>query len=134
MYLYGKHGEEYEFIGDEVEECRKEQDFTPEQYDTIRRYYRGFVASPAYANKYGMPASAQMIEVLLIKRLRVMPNLHHVRIVRFLNNEHPFRMELYGSWADNGIEEWDTILQNPTVVMYHHRDVSPGTRSSSSKG
>jgi hypothetical protein len=30
MYIYGKHGEEYESMGDEVDECRKEQDFTPE--------------------------------------------------------------------------------------------------------
>jgi hypothetical protein len=69
---------------------REVEDFSEEQYNVIREYYQTFIAPPAYDHTYGKLLSARTLQVLLSKRLRLLPNVRQVRIIRPPITQTPF--------------------------------------------
>jgi hypothetical protein len=96
----------YSSSGDEVEECKEEEDFTSEKCDTILEYYRRFIQPPAWENQYSLPVTSSAIEVVLKKRLRSLFNLRHLRVVRPLIKQTPFFEERFAFLMNEGLENW----------------------------
>jgi hypothetical protein len=105
MYKY-KDLDGYSSSGDEVEECKEEEDFTSEQCDTIRQYYRRFIQFPAWENQYSLPVTSSAMEVVIKKRLRSLLNLRHLRVVRPLIKQTPFFEERFAFLMNEGLEIW----------------------------
>lgn len=84
---------------------RENADFIAVQYDSIKKYYRQYIASPAYSHEYSAPTSCSSCKVLLEERLGVLPNLNHVRFVRPPIVQTPFHEERYAFWMDKGLDK-----------------------------
>lgn len=91
--------------GEVLDLCRKFSNFSPAEYESIREYYRIYIASDAYMHEYGLPNSIDTLTILLRKRLRVLPNFGQVRIARPPVAHTPFYTERYEFWANNGLED-----------------------------
>lgn len=100
--------------------CREDADFTAAQYKSIKKYYRQYIARPAYLGYYGTPSTRDSLKTLLEKRLRTFPTLNHLRFVRPPIAQTPFHEERYAFWMSNGLEEWAYDLSKPREGHFKH--------------
>jgi hypothetical protein len=82
MWLYRDDDNEPQGLDDYDEllnECRAKEDFTLAQYKAIEEYHDQFIKPGVYNDLYNDPVPEGVLEVLLIKRLRLLPNVQQVR-------------------------------------------------------
>jgi hypothetical protein len=103
-----------------LEECRKDEDFTPEQYESIREYHQDFVALPSYDLEYQHPISSHALEVVLTKRLRILPNARNVRLAPPPITQTPFYTERLDFWKIKGFKERPEQLSKPQHTEQFH--------------
>jgi hypothetical protein len=124
MYTFAKYRGD-ESLSDDVRRCRLVKDFLSAQYSIIREYHQLFIAPHEYSNKYREIVSHSTLDTFLRRWLQILPNAHHVRLVRPPIVHTPFYTERYNFWMEKGFENWAFDLKVPRDCSYPDSSLFP---------